>query len=132
MERASKGRILLGEDDPDQIEVLSELLELEGFEVLVARNARQVVEQLTFHPGAVLLDLHGVTDPSVFSMLETLVPHPAVILLSADANLSEFARRVGADAFLEKPYDVGELLGILAVALEGTALVQEALATISA
>ena len=37
-----------------------------------------------------------------------------VILYSASSNLSELARNCGANAFLEKPFDVGELEKIVA------------------
>ncbi len=110
MGREGKGLVLLAEDDQDQREVLTEFLESEGYGVLPAASALEVLEQLLLHPDVVLLDLNGVSSPAVFGLLRRLPLRPAVVLISADNRISEVAGQVAADAFLEKPYDLGELL----------------------
>jgi DNA-binding response OmpR family regulator len=127
MGREGKGLILLAEDDPDQSDVLSEFLEAEGYGVLVATNALEVMEKLSSLPDVVLLDLNGVSSPAVFSALRKLPMRPALVLISADCRLSDVAGQVGSDAFLEKPYDLGELLLTVEAVLEARQIAQTAM-----
>jgi DNA-binding response OmpR family regulator len=127
MDGTTKGLVLLAEDDPDQSELLIELLQNEGFQVLHAENSLQVVRHLTEQPDVVLLDLVGVSSPAVFSAVDAMYLRPALVLLSADSRLAERAQAHGADAYLSKPYDLAELLNTMREALEGRRLAQELL-----
>jgi hypothetical protein len=54
----STGRVLVVDDDPDILDALSEILEVEGYEVQRARNGREALERLEqMLPDVVLLDL---------------------------------------------------------------------------
>src|SRR4051794_40053791 len=54
------GTVLVAEDDRDQREILSEVLEYEGFKVITAASPKQLVERLTPEIDLVLLDVNGV------------------------------------------------------------------------
>lgn len=110
-------RILLGEDDPAQRDILNEVLALEGFQVMQAGNPSEVVEGLVSAPDLALLDLWGVTSPVVMRVLRSLPRRPAVILVSADTSLPAVARRLGVDGHVSKPYDLEDLLGEIRRAL---------------
>ena len=123
----AKGRILVGEDDPDQRSILSELLSQEGFEVTVAASAPEVVERLLQAPDVLLLDVAGVVNPAVLRAIDAQPARPAVVLLSADSQLAQWARRLKADAHLAKPLDLGDLLATVAAVLRGRLLAQRVL-----
>ena len=108
---SSDGRkvVLLAEDDPQQREVLQEVLEYEGYQVLLASAPAEVLAQLGEGPDVVLLDVDGVTSPEVARALDSS-KRPAIILVSADPGLPSIARTLGADGYVSKPYDLEELL----------------------
>ncbi|MGQ0504983.1 MAG: response regulator [Myxococcaceae bacterium] len=105
--------LLLAEDDQDQRELLAEVLEFEGYRVLQAENSNEVVQQLKAQPNALLMDLHGISSPAVSAAFARLEPRPALMVLSADRQLGTEASKLGADAFLSKPYNLDELLQAL-------------------
>ena len=110
--------IILAEDDADQREVLSEILEHEGYRVIGAKDASELLAQLARHPRAVLMDMHGVASIEVIEKLEKMPIRPALILISGDTSVKEFAARVSADAYFQKPYDLEPLLSSLKKAIE--------------
>lgn len=106
----TRGVLLLGEDDQDQSEVLTEFLQQEGYRVLNASCAEEVIKRLSEGPDVVLLDLVGVASPEVFQALNAMPSRPAVVLVSADSRLPERARELSAEGYLPKPYELDELL----------------------
>jgi CheY-like chemotaxis protein len=102
--------ILLAEDDEAQREVLVEVLEVEGYRVLAASSPAEVLAGLGQSPALVLLDLVGVASPQVMSAIRSLPRRPAVVVVSGDNATQGVAERLGADAYLTKPYDLDELL----------------------
>lgn len=105
-------RILLAEDDFSQRDILLEILSAEGYEVSAAGSPSAVLEKLrTFQPDLVLLDYVGIATPQVIVELFHRGRRPGVILVSGDSRVRKIARELQADAFLEKPYELPELLG---------------------
>ncbi len=103
-------RILLAEDEIDSREMLTEVLETLGHEVVVAVatgvDAAEKAREL--RPDAVLLDVH-MPDGSGIEAAEVItrtLPGIAVILYSGDENVTlsdKEAVTTGAVAFLPKP-----------------------------
>ncbi|MHB8874052.1 MAG: response regulator transcription factor [Myxococcaceae bacterium] len=124
---AGKGKILLAEDDADQREILSEFLSREGFEVRCAATSKEVLEQLEGAPDLVLLDVIGVVTPEVLRCLDELPSRPAVVLVSADTQLTEWANRLRAEAQVSKPFDLYELLATMTAVLRGRSLAHRVL-----
>ncbi|MEP6653021.1 MAG: response regulator [Myxococcales bacterium] len=106
--------ILLAEDDLDIRDVVQELLEEKGYDVIPARTGRQALDFLSFDPRSppdlVILDLM-MPIVTGWQVLETIQHNPAlskvpVVILTATAQ----DRPSGAAAFLRKPFRIEVLL----------------------
>jgi CheY-like chemotaxis protein len=109
------GTILIVEDDPDILSSLAELIRHEGYAVATAVNGQQALERLaTQRPDLIFLDLMmPVMDGWTFLReMRTRFPDAQipVVLLSAKRGLREDAIRLGVDHFLEKPFELDEII----------------------
>ena len=114
--------ILVIDDDPDILEALSEILESEGFGIHQARNGLEALEVLEpLHPDLILLDLMmPLMDGWEFAERIRRRPDLAqipVIVLSADRNIEDKARQLGAVGYLAKPFELSELLSLVQTSL---------------
>lgn len=112
-------RILVIDDEEGFRAGISDLLEMEGYEVLGARNAVEAVPVLPeFKPDAILLDLSmPLLDGESF--LRSIRGLPAtrkvpIVLISAREELRAIAERCGAAAYLQKPFEAPQLIGLVA------------------
>ena len=110
-------RILVVDDDPDILDALSEILEVEGYQVHRARNGREALQRMdegTSAPDLILLDLMmPVMDGWEFARM--LGPHrrAPIVVLSADRNVGPKAQEIGAIGWLAKPFELGDLLSLV-------------------
>ena len=104
--------MLVVDDDPDILDALSEILEVEGYEVQRARNGREALQRLERGlPDLVLLDvMMPVMDGWEFARSLSPAARPPIIVLSADRNVSSRARELGAVEWLAKPFELSQLL----------------------
>src|SRR3990170_3928386 len=112
--------VLVVDDEPQVVWMLQFSLEAEGYRTFSARNGKAALEQITeHHPKLMLLDIMmPVMDGwSVLEEMVALPPdqRPRVIVVSARASLRDRAKaaELGADAFVAKPFNVDDLLGVL-------------------
>ena len=111
-------RILCIEDDRETVELLVEILGNEGFEVLVARDGREGVDQIEQRPNFILCDV-DMPHLSGFEVLQHVrksasrnVPFVFITAYgSRDSHIE--ARRLGCDDFLTKPLDFELLVEII-------------------
>jgi len=110
--QAAARRVLVVDDDPDILDALSEILEVEGYDVQRARNGREALQRLEHGlPDLVLLDLMmPVMDGWEFARSLAPGARPPIIVLSADRNVSAKAKEIGALGWLAKPFELSELL----------------------
>jgi two-component system chemotaxis response regulator CheY len=106
------------DDDPDILEALAEILEVEGFSIRRARNGKEALERLFPRPPElILLDLMmPVMDGWEFAQKMKTLPDfkpPPIIVLSADRNVAVKTREIGAVSYLSKPFELDELLGLV-------------------
>jgi len=113
--RSVTGRVLVVDDDPDILDALSEILEVEGYEVQRARNGREALQRLEHAPpDLVLLDLMmPVMDGWEFARSLNPAARPPITVLSADRNVSAKAQEIGALGWLAKPFELSELLAVV-------------------
>ena len=104
----ASGMVLLIDDDRDNVEICSALLEHHGFQVIAAGDVAAGVELAReSRPAVVVTELFGRT-PSGWTALEALRAGPEtagipIIVLSAHALPADRAAASGATAFLTKP-----------------------------
>ena len=114
-------RVLVVEDDPDIRQLLQTLLESQGYRVEVADSAtRAVVEARSHQPDAVIVDL-GLPDRDGQLVIRDIRRFSSVpiVVLSARTLEAEKIRALdgGADDYVTKPFDSGELLARVRAAL---------------
>ncbi|MFF3555945.1 response regulator transcription factor [Streptomyces tsukubensis] len=113
-------RLLLVEDDNHVAAALSAVLARHGFDVVHARNGEEALRAVlpATHPGkppfgVVLLDL-GLPDQDGYQVcgkLRKLTSTPVIMVTArADVRSRIHGLNLGADDYVVKPYDTGELL----------------------
>jgi DNA-binding response OmpR family regulator len=107
--------ILAVDDDPAILDVVAQVLEEEGYDVLTAGGGRAAVEIARQRlPRLILLDLMmpEMNGWQVVAELRASAQTRAipVLLLSARRDTELMANNLGVSAFLEKPFDLDELL----------------------
>jgi len=118
--------ILVADDDPDILSIVSMSLEAQGYTVHKAANGREAVDLAKqHHPDLVLMDM----------MMPIVSGYEAVIELKADAatrditivGLSakamatdlERATDVGIDGYITKPFRIAQVLTVVESYLQG-------------
>jgi two-component system response regulator MprA len=115
-----KGPVMLIEDDPDIRAMISQLLELEGYRVVISPNGIEALTQLRggLRPSVILLDLmmpvmNGWQFRAEQAKDDQLARIP-VVIISGDGRVTERNPQVDADGFLRKPIDLDVLLSTVA------------------
>ncbi len=107
-------RILIVDDEPSMREMLGIMLRKEGFEILAAQSRAQAATLLG--QGAVDMVITDVKLPDgdgleILRHVKAASPETVVIVMTAFGSheMNVAAMRLGADAYLTKPFDVEEL-----------------------
>ncbi|MGH2583620.1 MAG: response regulator [Dehalococcoidia bacterium] len=114
MDAAWPRRVLVIDDDPDILSTVEQILAIEGYDVIAARNGAEALRALdSSNPDVILLDLMmPVMDGWEFR--RRLLLHPAaetpVIVISADRDIARKARSIDADGYVAKPFSLDDLL----------------------
>lgn len=116
MSRAAQ--ILVVDDDPAILVCVSMALEDEGYVVQTATNGARALEAVQQSaPALILLDMRmPVMDGWAFVRAYRQLPRPHVpiIVLTAARDAGLYASEVDAAAHLAKPFDLNELLHMVA------------------
>ena len=116
-----KTTILTADDDPQLLRLIARNLELEDYQVLVASDGQQALEQIEQHaPDLVLLDvmmprMDGFT---VCQRVREFSPVPIIIVTARGQDQDKVrGLDLGADDYLTKPFSIEELLARVRAAL---------------
>ena len=106
-------KILVVDDDEDILEIVRYILTSHGFDVQThstGLNMPGIV--MHYHPNLILLDvrLPGKLGTEICKELKQIHSHLPIILFSANASKSEAFAICDADAFVEKPFDIKNLI----------------------
>jgi DNA-binding response OmpR family regulator len=109
--------VLIADDDPDILELVSLTLERDGYEVLLARSgeeALRIAAERTLHLAVLDLMMPGIDGHEVTRRLREADPDSRlpILILSAFAEdrQAALALSAGADAYMRKPFSPRELL----------------------
>src|SRR5438552_9991516 len=122
--------ILIVDDEQSYRQLLSLVFEDSGSNIRTAMNGRQALDQLQDEPADVIISDVKMPDMDGIEMLRAVretLPDVGVVLMTAFASV-ETAReafKLGADDFIQKPFDVEELKLIVKKTLEKQALIDE-------
>jgi CheY-like chemotaxis protein len=116
----SKKQILIVDDEPAWIKVLSVLLRREGYNVMEATSGKEALRTLTgFRPDLILSDIR-MPDMNGFDFLDEVRRTSAnskvpVVFLSGidDYEAKKVAKDLGATDYLIKPFDERDVLSVL-------------------
>ncbi|ASU33719.1 response regulator [Mucilaginibacter xinganensis] len=118
-------KILLVEDNQDILNILKELLELEGYEVTGLNYTDSITKSIAqFAPDLVMLDflLERINGGELCHEIKTTKETSAipVIMLSAYPRVLDSLGNYGSDAFIAKPFDIAEVLKTVKECIEAS------------
>lgn len=122
--------ILIVDDEQSYRQLLSLVFDGDGHNIRTAVNGRDALRQLKAEPADLIISDVKMPDMDGIEMLRAVretLPDVGVILMTAFASV-ETAReafKLGADDFIQKPFDVEELKLIVRKTLEKQALIDE-------
>ena len=137
MKRPAEIKVLVVEDDTFFQRILTKRLQAEGYQVLAAADGREGMKAIvTFEPDLVISDwmMPEVDGLELCQSVKTGLKEaaPYFILLTAKGEISNklLALDTGADDYLVKPCDQGELMARVRAGLRIVLLAQELRATV--
>jgi two-component system phosphate regulon response regulator PhoB len=114
-------KILVIEDDKDIRDTITYALESEGYEVISSENSKILRSVDKYNPDLIMLDnwltewKSDATGQQLSRQLKTdpKTSHIPVIIVSAVNNVAEIAKEGLSDGYLQKPFDLADLLAII-------------------
>ena len=122
--------LLIVDDEQSYRQLLTLIFQDDGHNIRTASNGREAVALLQEEPANLIISDVKMPDMNGIELLRAVrefLPDTAVVLMTAFASV-ETAReafKLGADDFIQKPFDVEELKLIVKKALEKQALIDE-------
>ncbi|MEW5803083.1 MAG: sigma-54 dependent transcriptional regulator [bacterium] len=125
-----KVTILVVDDDPELIWILTEALTKEGYKVFSAEDGKTAIQMARSEtPDLILMDISmpDINGIELLGRIKAISKRMAVIMLSAhgEAKTVVNAIHAGADDFIAKPFDNDELKITIGKVLERKALASE-------
>ncbi len=112
-----KKKILITDDDEGVQDIFKLIFERAGYEVQVFGEALSILENRFSSPDLFVLDrqLSGQDGLKVCKFLKSQnsTRNIPVIIVSATPGIGKLAREAGADDFIEKPFQIKDLLGVV-------------------
>ncbi|MFA6332487.1 MAG: hybrid sensor histidine kinase/response regulator [Methanoregula sp.] len=123
--RLAGRRIVVVEDSRTQAEYLSHLLETEGYDVVIATHGREALDIIRRNPPALVLTDIIMPEMDGYELCRAIKEDPQtagipVILVTQLFDPADVIKglEAGADNFIVKPYDAGQVNSCLATVLE--------------
>ena len=110
-------KVLLVDDNPTNSDLLKMFLELEGFEVIIARDLDAAHNELGPSVCLILLDYHLTRNTNGLMLLHDIrggatkqPPKTPIIVASGDDRVDQKSLDEGADIFMHKPFSPADLV----------------------
>ena len=118
--------ILVADDDPDILSIVSMSLETQGYTVYKATNGREAVDLAKqHHPDLVLMDMMmpivSGYEAAAELKADAATRDITIVGLSAKAMATDMERAtdVGIDAYITKPFRIAQVLTVVESYLQG-------------
>ncbi len=119
-------RILVVDDDDLIRDLIYEILEPQGYQILLAENGNRALEILDKEEiDLIITDIIMPDKEGIETILDIKkrLPHAKIIAMSGGGQLEansylSMAKRLGVNATLSKPFDPAKLLGMIQKILE--------------
>jgi DNA-binding response OmpR family regulator len=112
--KTKEKKIMIADDDPDIVDFISIMLQMEGYQVSSTLNGTTLLNMDGELPDLVLMDIcmSGTDGREICRQLKkkeytSKIP---VLLLSASTDIEPSAIYAGADDFISKPFEMVQLL----------------------
>ena len=109
---------MIAEDDPSILNAMQIILEDAGYDVDTTLNGLTLKDMEFEIPDLFLLDIHmsGIDGEDICRHLkkQKVTKHIPIIMVSANRDTKKIASECGANDFLEKPFQMLDLLEIVA------------------
>jgi two-component system response regulator MprA len=118
---AGERLVLVVDDDPAIVSVVRDVLRECGYAVATASDGEEALEVMDSRkPEAVLLDVHMplLDGPALAQAMRSRGIDAPLVVMTAGANARRWAERVGAAAYLAKPFSIDELVSVVRGAME--------------
>ena len=126
------GDILIVDDERDIRELISDILEDEGYSTRLAGNSDQAMQEVTSEqPALMILDIwlkdSNMDGIDILKVVKRDYPDVPVVIISGHGNIeiAVAAIKQGAYDFIEKPFNIDQLLVVIRRAMETSRLRQE-------
>ena len=110
-------KILIAEDDKDILFILDMILKDAGFKVESLAEGNSIVGRKSDWPDLFILDKHMPTIDGIalckHLKLQEETKDIPIIMISSYHKLKRKAKEAGVDDFLEKPFDIQDLLSTI-------------------
>ena len=125
-------KILIVDDERDIRDLIGDILKDEGFEVQLAANADECLAKLNaVEPDLIILDIwlkdSSMDGIDILKIAQRDHPHVPVVIISGHGNIeiAVAAIKQGAYDFIEKPFNIDQLLVVVKRAMETAKLRRE-------
>ena len=112
-----KKKILIADDDPGIQDILTIIFERAGFEVEIKKNGEDLLNNKFTMPDLFLVDkqLSGYNGLDICRYLKSQrhTKNIPVIMISASPDIGRSSREAGADAYIEKPFEITNLVDLV-------------------
>ena len=112
-----KKKILIADDDPGIQDILTIIFERAGYEVEIKKNGEDLLNNKFTMPDLFLVDkqLSGYNGLDICRYLKSQrhTKNIPVIMISASPDIGRSSREAGADAYIEKPFEISNLVDLV-------------------
>ena len=112
-----KKKVLIADDDPGIRDIFTLIFEKAGYIIELKSNGDDLFKNKFNLPHLFLIDkqLSGTDGIDICRYLKSqkLTKDIPVVMISASPDIGRLSREAGADAYLEKPFEVKELLEVV-------------------
>lgn len=105
-------KILIADDEADIVGLLHDYFEINGYNILTARNGAEALKQAEKNPDIILLDINmpDVDGLEVCTRIREFISCPIVFLTAKVEDADKInGFRVGGDDYIVKPFSIDEL-----------------------